>query len=99
MNPEVTHDVVDMVTQGVEKFGKSQDFEVCSRIVKAVINFSGGFLPQKMSQYIKESCDKKFGPSWHCCIGEGFSYDVTAHQKHCLYMMYAGYLGVVVWKC
>jgi len=80
MNPEVTHDVVDMVTQGVEKFGKSQDFE-------------------KMSQYIKESCDKKFGPSWHCCIGEGFSYDVTAHQKHCLYMMYAGYLGVVVWKC
>jgi len=29
MNPEVTHDVVDMITQGVEKFGKSQDFEVC----------------------------------------------------------------------
>mgnify|MGYP006000016083 CR=1 FL=1 len=29
MNPEVTHDVVDMVTQGVEKFGKLQDFEVC----------------------------------------------------------------------
>jgi hypothetical protein len=30
MAPDVTQDVVEMVTQGVEKFGKSQDFEVCA---------------------------------------------------------------------
>ena len=54
---------------------------------------------QKMSQFVKEGCDKKFGPTWHCCIGEGFSFDVTSQQKHSLYMMYAGYLGIMLWKC
>lgn len=80
MTPEEAQDAIDMVTQGVEKFAKSQDYE-------------------KMSQFVKESCDKKFGPTWHCCIGEGFSFDVTTQQKHSLYMMYAGYLGIMLWKC
>lgn len=60
---------------------------------------AGSPTAQKMSQFIKENCDKKFGPTWHCCLGEGFAFDVTSHQKHCIYLMYAGYLGIVVWKC
>ena len=29
------------------------------------------------SKYIKENMDRQFGPSWHCIIGEGYSFEVT----------------------
>ena len=103
MTPEEAQDAIDMVTQGVEKFAKSQDYEVrpgsCFPAPTEWLTLCTGCGLQKMSQFVKESCDKKFGPTWHCCIGEGFSFDVTTQQKHSLYMMYAGYLGIMLWKC
>jgi len=32
---------------------------------------------ENAARYIKESLDKKFGPLWHCVIGEGFAFDIT----------------------
>ena len=29
------------------------------------------------SKFVKEQMDNYFGPSWHCIIGEGFSFEVT----------------------
>ena len=29
------------------------------------------------SIFIKENMDRQFGPSWHCIIGEGYSFEVT----------------------
>lgn len=29
-------------------------------------------------EQIKKQVDKRFGSLWHCIIGEGFSFDVTA---------------------
>ena len=29
------------------------------------------------SRFVKEQMDNYFGPSWHCIIGEGFSFEVT----------------------
>jgi dynein light chain 4 len=48
---------------------------------------------------IKENMDKKYGPTWHVCIGEGFGYEVTHESRQLIYMQYAEKLGVVVFKC
>ena len=29
------------------------------------------------AKFIKEQMDRQFGPSWHCIIGEGYSFEVT----------------------
>ncbi len=55
--------------------------------------------PQKAAQAVKEALDKKFGPSWHCCIGEGFGYDVSYHSKSMMLLYYGEKLGVLIFKC
>jgi dynein light chain 4, axonemal len=47
---------------------------------------------------IKESLDHKYGPSWHCVIGEGFGYEVTYEAKFMLYLVF-NTVGIVVYKC
>lgn len=43
--------------------------------------------------------DKKFGPTWHVCIGEGFGFEVTYQARNLIYLYYASKLGVLVFKC
>jgi len=50
------------------------------------------------AQLIKSSLDKKFGSTWHCCIGEGFGFDITYQSKNCVYVYY-GTVGVLAFKC
>lgn len=51
------------------------------------------------ARYIKESMDKKFGASWHVCIGEGFGFDVTYQLRNLIYLFHGEKLGVLVYKC
>ena len=51
------------------------------------------------AKYTKENMDNYFGPTWHCIIGEGFSFEVTTMQGSKLMMYYAGNLGVLLFKC
>lgn len=30
---------------------------------------------------IKDTMDKKFGPTWHVIVGKGFSYEITYEVK------------------
>ena len=53
---------------------------------------------QKAAQSIKEGMDKRFGPTWHCCVGEGWSYSITPNTKAMLHVYY-NMLGVLVFKC
>ncbi len=48
---------------------------------------------------MKEALDRKFGPTWNVCVGEGFGYDVTYNAKHCLLVYYGEKLGVLLFKC
>jgi hypothetical protein len=41
---------------------------------------------------------KKFGPAWHVCIGEGFGFEVTYQARHMLYLFYGEHIGVLVFK-
>jgi len=48
---------------------------------------------------IKEVLDKKFGPSWHVIVGEGFGFEISYETKKMFYMFSAGCSAVCVWKC
>ena len=51
------------------------------------------------AKVIKENLDKKFGPSWHVIVGEGFGFEISYEMKNMLYMFSAGCSAVCVWKC
>ena len=51
------------------------------------------------AKMIKEILDKKFGPSWHVIVGEGFGFEISYEQKNLLYMFSARFSAVAVWKC
>eukprot|EP00347_Sterkiella_histriomuscorum_P012699 403367559 len=50
-------------------------------------------------KFVKDQMDRQFGPSWHCVMGEGFSFEVTRQAKTTLYMYYAGKICVLLFKC
>ena len=54
---------------------------------------------QAASKLIKEQMDRQFGPSWHCIIGQGYSFDVTRQEKSTILLYYAGSLAVLLFKC
>ncbi len=49
------------------------------------------------SAVIKNTLDKKFGPSWQCAIGEGFGFEISCQQKFLLHLYY-GKVGVLCYK-
>merc|ERR1719319_334066 len=51
------------------------------------------------AKIIKEMLDKKFGPSWHVVVGEGFGFELSYEVQKLMYMFYAPTLAVCVWKC
>ncbi|KAJ1453923.1 dynein light chain type 1-domain-containing protein [Pelagophyceae sp. CCMP2097] len=53
---------------------------------------------EAMSKMIKEALDKKYGPQWHCAIGEGFGFDVTYQQPNMIYLYYTK-VGILLYKC
>ena len=54
---------------------------------------------QAACKFIKENMDRQFGPSWHCIIGEGYSFEVTRQQNSSLLLYYAGVYAVLLFKC
>ncbi len=54
---------------------------------------------ESAAKMIKEALDKRLGPSWHCVVGEGFSFNISYELKNFMYMFFAGNLAVCAWKC
>ena len=50
------------------------------------------------AKFVKETMDKKYGPHWHCVLGEGFGFEITYELKHLMYMFHAGRIACVVFK-
>ena len=42
--------------------------------------------------------DKKYGPSWHCIVGEGFGFEITHEVKSLLLVYFGGTLGILLFK-
>lgn len=43
--------------------------------------------------------DRKFGPSWHCVIGEGFGFQCTYQLRHMIFIYYQGNVAILLFKC
>eukprot|EP00759_Apiculatamorpha_spiralis_P020697 PhF_6_TR26023/c0_g1_i1/m.36662/K10412/DNAL4; dynein light chain 4, axonemal len=70
--------------------------EVRDTVVGAIDKFSDSY--ETAAKVIKEQMDKKYGPHWHCVIGEGFSFEITYELKHLMYMFHQGRVACVVFK-
>mmetsp|Transcript_15772 Transcript_15772/g.43095 ORF Transcript_15772/g.43095 Transcript_15772/m.43095 type:complete len:103 (+) Transcript_15772:94-402(+) len=75
--------------------------EVVDFITGSIDKFAGadGINFEASARLIKETLDKQYGFNWHCAIGKGFSYDVTAQNGTLMYCFYQGELAIVVFKC
>ena len=62
--------------------------ETVEIITAAVDKFLSTENHEKAAQAVKDGRDKKFGPTWHCCIGEGFGYDITYNTRNMLLLYY-----------
>lgn len=62
--------------------------ETVEIITAAVDKFLSTENYEKAAQAVKDGMDRKFGPTWHCCIGEGFGYDVTYNTRNMLLLYY-----------
>lgn len=54
--------------------------EISDVAVSAIDKFSTTEEPdlEAAARLVKETLDKQYGPLWHCAMGKGFSFDVTA---------------------
>merc|ERR1712179_79544 len=77
--------------------GEEMRTEAMELSVTACEKFSGS--NETAAKLIKETMDKKFGPSWHVIVGEGFGFEITHEVKNKLYMFFGGTTGICVWKC
>jgi dynein light chain 4 len=74
--------------------------ELCTESVDIVVSAldKHGNAHDGASKQIKETMDKKFGPSWHAIVGEGFAFDVTHQLGHMAYIYYLGTRAVLLFK-
>mmetsp|Transcript_146798 Transcript_146798/g.256097 ORF Transcript_146798/g.256097 Transcript_146798/m.256097 type:complete len:106 (+) Transcript_146798:76-393(+) len=75
--------------------------EVNDIITGSIDKHSGadGLNFEAASRLIKDTLDKQYGHNWHCTIGKGFSFDVTAQNGTLMYLFYQQELAVLVFKC
>ncbi|KAF4667174.1 Dynein light chain 4, axonemal [Perkinsus chesapeaki] len=75
--------------------------EVVDMIVGAIDKHSTpeGVNMEAASRLIKDSLDKQYGLTWHCVMGKGFSFDVTAQNGSMMYCFYQGDIAILVFKC
>jgi len=72
--------------------------EVVEILTSAVDKFLSTENYEKASQACKEALDKKFGPTWNVCVGEGFGYEVTYNARHMILVYYGEKVGILAFK-
>ena len=78
----------------MEEEMKSEVLEICNNACDQHANNN-----EMCAKMIKEILDRKFGPSWHVIVGEGFGFEISYEVKKMLYMFSARFTAVAVWKC
>ena len=86
------------ITVGCDMVPAEMSAEASEIVTMAVDKYASTSNYEAMSKLIKEAMDKKYGPQWHCAIGEGFGFDVTYQQPNMIYVYY-GKIGILLYKC
>ena len=106
MEDVIKTEAKDFVISGIEK--ASGQFGINIEVSQHPKNLSYLLKPHEQGlnvavqlacKYVKDQMDRQFGPSWHCIMGEGFSFEVTRQAKTTLHMYYAGKIAVLLFKC
>merc|ERR1712187_145812 len=51
------------------------------------------------ARLIKDTLDKQYGFNWHCVIGQGYSFDVSAENGTLLYVFHQTEYAMSIFKC
>ena len=81
-----------------DDMGPEMSAECVEIVASAVDKYLVAENYEKAAQTCKESLERKFGPTWNVCVGEGFGYDVTYNAKHCLLVYYGAFFGGPSWS-
>ena len=75
--------------------------DVLDIITSAIDKFTseGGIDLEGAAKLAKDKMDKKYGAYWHCIMGEGFSYQISAQVQSTMYVYFGKCLGVLMYKC
>lgn len=71
--------------------------EAVDIIISAVDKNPGNY--EAAARQIKESVDRKFGPSWHVVVGEGYGFEVTHQAGQMIHVFYQGNVAILLYKC
>jgi dynein light chain 4, axonemal len=102
MLEEIRSEAMDMCVTAAEKFPNNNEVRPapCAAYGPALTTAAPiwGLLAQSAARMIKETMDKKYGPSWHAVVGESYGFEINYEVKNILYMFCGGNLGVLLWK-
>lgn len=78
---------------------RSEATDCIASAVDACMGQNAKLTYESASQQIKEQMDKKFGPTWHCIVGEAMGFSVTYNKGNMIYMYAGGKVAVLLFKC
>ena len=96
MNEEMKIEAMELCVTACEKHGSNNEVHNAYIHSPLILIF---LLHQNAAKMIKDTMDKKFGPTWHAVVGEGFGFDITHDCRHLLYMFFGGSIAICLWKC
>eukprot|EP00633_Aureoumbra_lagunensis_P004529 CAMPEP_0197305302 /NCGR_PEP_ID=MMETSP0891-20130614/1304_1 /TAXON_ID=44058 ORGANISM="Aureoumbra lagunensis, Strain CCMP1510" /NCGR_SAMPLE_ID=MMETSP0891 /ASSEMBLY_ACC=CAM_ASM_000534 /LENGTH=109 /DNA_ID=CAMNT_0042786187 /DNA_START=81 /DNA_END=410 /DNA_ORIENTATION=- len=96
--PELRKIMAKPIVASCDMVPQEMSTDTTEIITMAVDKYTTNGNYEAMSKMIKEAMDKKYGPQWHCAIGEGFGFDITYQQPNMIYVYY-GKIGVLLYKC
>ncbi|KHN81484.1 putative dynein light chain 2, cytoplasmic [Toxocara canis] len=51
-----------------------------------------------VAAYIKEECERRFGPTWHCVVGKSFGSRVSYEMQHFV-LLRRRRVSIMIFKC
>ncbi|KAL8438473.1 hypothetical protein Efla_002223 [Eimeria flavescens] len=79
---------------------QEQQQEAMDIVTAAIDKHLGGGAPnfEAIAKQITEGLSKQCGASWHCIVGEGFSYALDVQEEAYLLCFYQGNIAVLCFK-
>mmetsp|Transcript_5545 Transcript_5545/g.10192 ORF Transcript_5545/g.10192 Transcript_5545/m.10192 type:complete len:119 (+) Transcript_5545:48-404(+) len=78
---------------------KSEAMDLIASAIDSTMGQNPKLTYESASQQIKEQMDKKFGPCWHCIIGEAMGFSVTFNTGNMIHVYMGGKVAVLLFKC
>ena len=81
MDPIVENEAKLHITNGIEKASSATGVDIKVSIIASLkicsISVTVWLFEQMACKIVKEQMDRQYGHSFHCVMGEGFSFEVT----------------------